>query len=304
MIMDRSHRGWLIGSAVLLALGALLYVPYRLLSVSGVDGGSVVGLVYASIGSAMMLFAGLLGFRKRYRIWRIGRATSWMRGHLWLGFLSFPFILFHAGFQLGNGTLTRVLMVLFLIVFISGIAGAILQHYMPKMMTEQVPMETVFEQIDRVLGQLADEAEHIVTEINAAVEREIEQAEETEELLQESGKTRKSGLLTATDERVSHKITFFFQTQIKPYLTSPRGADQLLENPVRRAVAIQHLRVLVPQALWAKFDDLENICEEKLELERQRTLHRILHGWLLFHIPASYVLLLLGVVHALMALRY
>jgi hypothetical protein len=29
-----------------------------------------------------------------------------------------------------------------------------------------------------------------------------------------------------------------------------------------------------------------------------------LHGWLLFHIPASYALILLGAVHAFMALRY
>jgi hypothetical protein len=304
MIIDRSHGGWLIGSAVLLALGGLLYVPYALLSVNGVSGGSVPGLVYAGIGSAMMVFAGLLGFRKRYRTWRMGRATSWMRGHLWLGFLSFPFILFHAGFQLGNGALTKLLMMLFLVVFVSGIAGAVLQHFMPKMMTERVPMETVFEQIDRVLGQLVDEAEHIVSEISGAVEREIEQAEKAEELLQESGKTRKSGLAAAPDERVSHKITMFFQSQVKPYLTSQRHSDQLLDDPVRRGAAIQQLKVLVPQALWPKLDDLESICEEKRELERQRRLHRILHGWLLFHIPASYALILLGAVHAFMALRY
>lgn len=304
MIIDRSHRGWLISSAVLLALGALLYVPYALFSITGVSGGSVVGLGYAGLGSAMMLFAGLLGFRKKYRIWRIGRATSWMRGHLWLGFLSFPFILFHAGFQLGNGTLTRVLMVLFLVVFISGVAGAVLQHYMPRAMTERVPMETVFEQIDRVLGQLVDEAENIISEINGAVEREIEQAEETEELLQTPGKTGRSRLATAPDERMSHKIAIFFESQMKPYLTSRPSAGQLLDDPVRRGTAIQQLKVLVPQALWPKFDDLENICEEKRELERQRRLHLILHGWLLFHIPASYVLLLLGAVHAFMALRY
>ena len=31
-----------------------------------------------------------------------------MRGHLWLGFLSFPIILLHGGFHFG-GSLTRVL---------------------------------------------------------------------------------------------------------------------------------------------------------------------------------------------------
>jgi hypothetical protein len=303
MIIDRSHRGWLIGSLLLLALGGVLYVPYVLSSVTGVSGGSVAGLTYAGVGSAMMLFAGLLGFRRRHRIWRIGRATWWMRGHLWLGFLSFPFILFHAGFQLGNGALTRVLMVLFLVVFISGIIGAVLQHFMPKVMTERVPMETVFDQIDRILDQLADEAEHIVSDINRAVEQEIDR-EEVDEPLQAPGKAGKTGLATAPDERVSSKITAFFKSQMKPYLVSRPNRKQLLADPVRAAAAIQQLKVLVPQYLWPKFDDLENICEEKRQLERQRQLHRILHAWLLFHVPASYVLILLGAVHAVMALRY
>ena len=303
MIMDRSHRGWLIGSLLLLALGGVFYVPYALFSVTGVSGGSAAGLAYAGMGSAMMLFAGLLGFRRRHRIWRIGRATWWMRGHLWLGFLSFPFILFHAGFQLGNGALTRVLMVLFLVVFISGIIGAVLQHFMPKVLTERVPMETVFDQIDRVLDQLADEAEHIVSDINRAVEQEIDR-EEVDEPLQAPGKAGKTGLATAPDERVSSKITAFFKSQMKPYLVSRPNRKQLLADPVRAAAAIEQLKVLVPQYLWPKFDDLENICEEKRQLERQRQLHRILHAWLLFHVPASYVLILLGVVHAVMALRY
>jgi hypothetical protein len=50
--------------------------------------------------------------------------------------------------------------------------------------------------------------------------------------------------------------------------------------------------------------DLEGICEEKRQLDQQRRLHRLLHGWLLFHVPASYALLLLGTVHAVVALRY
>src|SRR5208283_2531897 len=304
MIIDRSHRGWFIASLILLAVGGLLYVPYAFLSTAGVGGGSVPGIIYGSVGSAMMIFAGLLGARKKYRTWRLGRATWWMRGHLWLGFLSFPFILFHAGFRLGNGPLTRVLMALFLVVFISGIVGAVLQHFMPKMMTERVSMETVFDQIDSVLDQLVTEAAQIVSDIAAAVEHQIEREEAAEELLPASGRARKAGVVTAPDERVSGQITSFFQSQMKPYLLSRHTRKYFLGNPVQASTAIQQLKVLVPQSLWAKFDDLENICEEKRELERQRKLHKILHGWLLIHIPASYALILLGIVHAVLALRY
>lgn len=305
MIIERSHRAWFVGSVIVLAIGGALYVLYSIRSVGGVSGGSAPGLIYGSVGFAMMIFAGLLGARKRVRTWRLGRATWWMRGHLWIGFLSFPFILFHGGFQLGNGALTRVLMVLFLIVFVSGIIGAVLQHFMPKMMTERVPMETIYDQIDRVIGQLVVEGAQLVSEIKAVVEQEIERQDEMEErgpVAVAGGKN--SGAAAAPDERVSAKINSFFETQMKPYLTSRRFQKYSLANPVQAAAAFRQLKVLVPETIWPKFEDLENICAEKRELERQRTMHKWLHGWLLFHVPVSYALILLGVVHAFVALRY
>ena len=66
----------------------------------------------------------------------------------------------------------------------------------------------------------------------------------------------------------------------------------------------QQLSALLPQSLHESVDDLENICEEKRELDQQARYHRVLHGWLLVHIPVSYALLLLGAVHAVVALRY
>jgi hypothetical protein len=304
VIIDRSHRSWFIGSLILLVLGGLAYIPYVFLSVAGVSGGSIGGLIYAGVGSAMMIFAGLLGARKKHRIWRVGRATWWMRGHLWIGFLSFPFILFHAGFRLGNGALTRVLMALFLVVFISGLLGAFLQHFIPKVMTDQVPMETVYGQIDRVLDQLVTEAALIVSDIGAAIEHEIEREEAAEELVHAPGKAKNTALAALADNRVSKKVTAFFESQMKPYLISRHSRQHWLGDPVQASVAFRQLKVLVPEALWPKFDDLASICEEKRELERQRRLHKFLHGWLLFHIPASYALLLLGAVHAVVALRY
>jgi hypothetical protein len=304
VIIERSHRMWFIGSVIVLALGAVAYVPYSLRSVGGVSGGSTPGLIYGSLGFAMMIFAGLLGARKRVRTWRLGRATWWMRGHLWIGFLSFPFILFHGGFQLGNGPLSRVLMVLFLIVFLSGIFGAVLQHFMPKMMTERVPMETIYDQIDRVINQLVAEASQLVSEANAMVEHAIEQQEEAEERAPVAVAVKKTGASVAPDQRVSAKIKSFFETEMKPYLTSRHPQKYSLANPVQAAAAFRQMKVLVPETVWPKFDDLENICGEKRELERQRYMHKWLHGWLLFHVPASYALILLGAVHAFVALRY
>src|ERR1700740_2397059 len=114
MVLDRSQRGWAIGSLTTLAAGVLLYLVGVLVDARGARGGSAIGLLLGVVGFAFMLYAAALGARKRVPTWRLGRAKAWMRGHLWLGLLALPMILLHGGFRFG-GALTRVLMWLLII---------------------------------------------------------------------------------------------------------------------------------------------------------------------------------------------
>src|SRR5580704_12129494 len=118
MKIDSTHRGWFWATLVIFIVSAIAYVELSAGSPGGARGGSGIG------GYGMMLYAGLLGARKKVPIWRIGRGQTWMRGHLWFGLLSLPMILFHAGFHFG-GPLTTVLMVLLIIVVASGVFGAL-----------------------------------------------------------------------------------------------------------------------------------------------------------------------------------
>ncbi len=267
MLIDRSHRSWAIGSAAALAVSAAAYIPYAASS-DGPSGGSAMGLTYGVAGFAAMAFAGLLSVRKKFPIWRIGRAQTWMRGHLWLGALSFPLICFHAGFAAG-GPLTRALMWLFAIVFVSGVAGAALQHVLPRLMLERVPMETIYEQIPHVRLQLVDEADAIV----AAVAAE------------------------------GTALADFYARDMRPFVERP-DARHWLADARQAQGRFAQLRTVLPAALHPVVDDLASLCEEERQLSRQLRLHRLLHGWLLVHVPLSFALLLLSVVHIVMAVRY
>src|SRR6516225_9091796 len=161
MRLDSTQRSWSFASIAIFVVCLAVYVPYALTAPKGPTGGSALGLVFGVVGFAFMLFAAALGARKRVPTWRLGRAQAWMRGHLWLGFLALPLILFHGGFHFG-GTLTRLLMWLLIITVASGVFGAALQHYIPRVMTTDVPLETIYDEIGHVRALLREEADRAV----------------------------------------------------------------------------------------------------------------------------------------------
>jgi hypothetical protein len=281
MRIDRTHRSWAIATAITAVAATVIYVLYSVNSPSGPRGGSAWGLTFGVAGYALMLYAGLLGARKKIPTWRIGRAQTWMRGHLWLGLLSLLLILFHGGFAF-RGPLTLALMLLLFIVIVSGITGAVIQHYVPDMMTSRVPMETIYEEIPQVRAQLQDEADQLAATICGPLNTGVGQPAAT------------AATLVEIENEDRARFREIYLQRVRPHLADPRGSAEVLEA----------LRRLLPAAVSGVLDDLENICEEERQLSRQIRIYQWLHGWLLVHVPLSIALLVLGGVHAVMALRY
>jgi hypothetical protein len=241
-----------------------------------------------------MVFAGLLAARKKVPVWRLGRAQSWLRGHLWLGLLSLPLICFHGGFRFG-GPLTSALMVLLIIVVASGIFGAALQHYMPRVVTARVPMETIFEQIDNIRGQLLSEADQMVDSICGPPTLDIAAVAAIMPVGASTVATAAGGTLP---------LRKFYSREMRPFLQSEEIRPASLSNETKASAMFEGLRTVLPDDFHGTIDSLEQICEEERQMRRQIRFHHWLHGWLLLHVPLSFALLLLGCAHAIMALRY
>jgi hypothetical protein len=286
MRIDRTHRPWLIATVALAMVSTVAYVVYAVKTPSGPRGGSALGLTFGIAGYALMLYAGLLGARKQVPTWRIGRAQTWMRGHLWLGLLSLLLILFHGGFAF-RGPLTLVLMLLFFIVIGSGILGAAIQHYVPAFMTSRVPLETIYEEIPHVRAQLREEADQLAASICGPV-----------------GGAGAETALVEIEHDDRERFREVYLRQVRPYLADPETPEAELADPRRSGDTFQALRRLLAEPVHGVLDDLENICEEEQQLARQIRIYRWLHAWLLVHVPLSIALLVLGAVHAVMALRY
>jgi hypothetical protein len=292
VIIDRSHRPWAFASVAILAVAVAAYIPYALES-SRAGGGTVMGLAYGIAGFALMVFVTLLSLRKKFPIWRIGRTQTWMRGHLWLGALTLPLILLHAGFMFGHG-LTSALMWLFVLVYVSGIFGAWLQHTMPRRMLREVPMETIYEQIGHVRAQLLDEADTVVADASGRLEVAVPPAA--------SGATALATVMRV-DADVTAPLREFYVREMRPFAQSPSRTHPLA-NETSAAGRFEKLRSLVPSTSHGAIADLESICEEERQLMRQERLHAVLHGWLLVHVPASFALMALAIAHIIGALRY
>lgn len=297
MRIDQTHKNWFIGSIVILLVAAIIYIPYDRMTLGGAAGGTVMGILYGSVGFGFMIFAGLLSLRKRFPVWRMGRAQTWMRGHLWLGLISYPIILLHSGFSFGHGALTFWMMVLFTVVIVSGLVGAALQHYMPQMITQMVPMETIYGDSSHVLRDLQEEAERIVADICGPV------------VAQNAAAASATGMSISTlvqvmDKAATAEMQRFYEQQMLPYLKHAGAWGSVLANNNASAATFKNLRTLLPVTVHEALNDLENICHEKRQIDLQARLHRILHGWLFVHIPLSYALLVMGAIHAVVALRY
>jgi len=324
--MDETHRTWSIASFAILGASVAIYIRYAFESPQGPRGGSTIGLTFGIIGFAFMLFAGLLGARKRVPTWRIGRAQAWMRGHLWLGFLSLPMILFHGGFHFG-GTLTRVLMWLLIFTVFSGVFGAVLQHYIPRVMTSDVPLETIYDEIGRVRSLLREEADRAVESLCGNLGLLNNSREEGQRaggftalraIAASAVPPRTSAAVSAgtsaavaaapkiilSSEEESAPLRRFYLNEMRPFLERPKQRSQRLGDAAKASNSFAGLRTLLPAAAHATLSDLEDICDEERQLTRQERLHHWLHGWLLLHIPISLALILLGAIHAVMALRY
>jgi hypothetical protein len=298
VLVDKKSTPWIAAALILFVIATALYIPYAWNAPKGALGGSWQGLTYGIVGTALMAFAMLLALRKRLRTWQLGRVYTWTQGHVWLALLSYPLILFHAGLHWGQpGSLTWVMMWIFTVVVLSGIFGVIIQNIIPRMLLSDLQHETIYDEIDHVIHELAGEAAKIV--VAATPTEEI-----TEDETLSSGGTLIATAPMAMLITARRQLAEFYASQIKPYLASPRGKALLLTNAARSKAAFDEVRRSLPQSMREPLNNLESITNERRQLERQRHLHHWLHTWLLIHVPLSYALTVLAIVHILIALRY
>ncbi len=317
MIIDRQSlhhsRVWIILSLLILLVCTCGYFVYAATSPKGVSGGSWQGLAFGSVGTAIILFAWLLTVRKWRRSARVGKAYTWLQGHVYLSIVSYPLILYHGGFHWG-GPLTRVLMWAFTLCYFSGILVLILQQIVPRLLLAEVTMETIYEQIDHVARKNLAAADELV-ESHIAVAVAVPDLGDDDFQLQQRAPSPQSpsDLKTFYDRRVrpflAHELSTNSNGKSAAVVSAWLQSTRELLMPTPRPLAplaeeFAQIRRALPEGLHPVLETLEGYTEERRQFILQKRMQHMLHGWLLLHVPASWVMVVLIPLHAVMAVRY
>jgi hypothetical protein len=325
MLIDRdqwkAQRFWIAIFALGTLSATLWYAIASILAKRFLGGSSLPGFTFGVIGGLICLFEFLLWPRKRYRRLRLGRTQEWMKAHIWLGLLSLPVLVFHSGFRLG-GSLSGILMVLFLVVIASGVWGLILQNWLPKKMLAEIPAETIHSQIPRIIDQYHDEAARLVV---ATCGRLVQPAmmnvdpgdasDESEEsthhlvvgAVRSAGRIRGKVLQTKNVSQTidgSEPLRSFFDAIAGPFLNPNGFKKSPLRRRERASLLFEDLKTKLDPKAHEAADTLRNLCDQRRELAEQDTMHWLLHNWLLIHLPLSVALIVLMFVHVFEALKY
>ena len=311
MIVDRTHIRWGFCTVVATAGVTLVYLANNdpdvlrkwhmamtlpawlgpVPPLRGNVGATPLGLIYGTLALVIFLFAALLGWRRNHPGWQVGRIQTWLKAHIWLTVFTIPLVLLHCGFH-GGGPMTEFLLGLYTFVMASGFWGLILQHVMPKLMQEYLPEEVIFEQIPYIRGQLVARAENI----------RLELAHPSDESAPRAG-AREGGTatLTPTHRAAITSALEFIDEEALPYLKTMRPRRSPLREKPASDNQFRLQKLQVPEFIHAPLAQLQDLCDEKRRLDLQTRLHYWLHGWLIVHAPASILLVVLTILHALVA---
>ncbi len=332
------HARWLSLAIVALVASSLAYAwEWRLIGTLP-GGGSRVGLVLGVLAGLICLFEfALVGrktrwFRTRRRILGVplGSAKAWMAAHIWLGLLAVPLVFLHSGFQFG-GPLTTALAWLFAIVIASGAGGLALQNVLPRLITDAIPEETIYSQIDTVGRQYAadavrlaqryagpgphglwDEFQTLAGNERGVVDRGSARGMVGDDVLV-VGAPRRVGTIVSPTPRGeleqpiavdSPELHAALRDRIVEFLSTGRAGSADFSSVSRIRWYFDDLRRRVVRDAAPAIDQIEALCLQRRQLERQRSLHLALHCWLSVHLPLSVAMMWLLIAHVFGALMY
>lgn len=259
---DLAARRWR-NAGVLLAATLFTWVVYAGYAVFLRDTSFISGWALLCCIVALAAF----NVRKKLPFLALGKASTWLQWHMYLGLWSMVLFAAHLAFHLPNGRLETILASLYVVIAGSGVVGAVLSRAFAATLTRQGE-SVIYERIPALRASLQTKAEELVLQAARAN---------------------------------SETLTRFYSQKLMRFLAGPRnipahliGSDRALHtllseiNVMRPYMMDQELKIL---------DQLTQIVRTKDLLDFQYARQGLLKLWLFVHMPLTVSLLIFGLVH-------
>jgi hypothetical protein len=261
--------GWFVAS---LAIGlASLLVAAGFAHWRPWEPGRRAGLAFGAAAAVLFLLDLLYPLRRRLLSFPFGSAQRWIQLHIYGGILACLFVLIHEGFRWPSGTMGWLLLLLSFWSAVSGLVGVWLQKWVPAMMASGLSVEALLERIPELVEKLRGEAATLLQGSSEMLER-------------------------------------FYREDIEPALAEVQTSWEYLvdvrSGRERRLEPFVRLTPFLAEEERPRLEELKVIFTEKLELDAQYSLQRILRGWVVLHVPPSVLLFGLMLFHIWTGLSY
>ena len=222
-----------------------------------------------------MLFLAAYNLRKKLPFLPLQRSALWLQFHIYLGWLIVVLFLLHTSAQWPTGILETALWVLFVLVAGSGVVGIFLSRVIPLGIQDRGE-RLIYERIPQFRAELAADVEALATKS-----------------LKETG---------------SNTIASYYVDRLQPFFSGPSNLfahlhqSQAAVSKIRRELSSLHrYQKKGGQEILA---EMEELVVAKDNLDYQLAMQSVLKFWLFLHIPLTYAMLLVSVVHVVLTYAF
>ena len=215
-----------------------------------------------------VLFLASYNLRKKLSFLPLGRSSAWLQLHIYVGWFTVACLGLHVNWRWPNGVFESALFWVFVFTATSGMYGLFLSKSVPLRLS-RLREEVIYERIPSMREQVQQAAHEIVTD-----------------LLQTSDAP------PLVDFYSGSLIPFFVQRRGLAYYVQPSSH---LRNQLQQRLASLERYLADDQRATQR--QLARLIDRRDDLDFHDAHQKRLKYWLFFHIAATYLLLVMAVVH-------
>jgi hypothetical protein len=219
---------------------------------------------------ASIVFMMLFNLRKKLIIVPLMRVSAWLQLHVYVGVVCIFLFLIHTEFSLPSGTFETILWCFFVAINVSGVIGVLLSRLLPHRISARGE-RVLFERIPILRAQIARQVQDLA--------------------------------MLSVKETRGETIAEFYVAQLAPFMQRPRhlfGHIIGANRPERRLhVEIRERERYLDDRGRQILEEIDQLITAKSDLDYQYAMQLTLKGWLFFHLPLNYGLLLFMLAHVM-----